>query len=234
MAISTKFFSEKRYDMMKEGRSDQKISNAIDYKFKNSNEKYITVSDLKNARKRKKISIGKLLILAEFFDCHPYYLSGELNDKAEDNSLTRDLHQLSKEEYLSKFPFCTEAQYESMLYQYPVDDEGFITYRYSTYLYELEEPLRLDSIKVTRDWLYSIFNSEIMLLFPEIPHKLIRNDDEVISLLNLPKEEAMNDYLRKLDDSSIKQIQFFLIKGLREYLVKSGIIESAAINESEV
>lgn len=199
MAVGAKPWNKKRFVYVLKDRGFKSVNDLIEYAIKKS--LFFTEQDIKNANKsaRQRIQEQNLLQISQALRIDPRYLTGEYNKKAEIDFMG-GLHDIPKEEWLSKNPDITEEQYEQLKQAYQIDDERVFMLSYDVYLYEQKADIRKDNIDAFRAWLLSVPDYENLFLVPEFPDK-----------------EMYKNYFQRLPDNELKNLQYFMIKALCEH-----------------
>lgn len=214
------FLSKKRFEFMKKLRSKQRGERityaklAVDLTQRYELDKDIP-DDFMDAylRKRPKpISERRLNMIAEYFDCHPGYLVGLINEKAE--KVSPLLFGRDESEVLSHFADISgdiHQQYTDLKKLFLIDDEGYYVPSWDQYLYEKK---RMQNEQNFKQWLLAIPN--------------FHNQD---FLEGIPTEKELQNIIACMTDLQLQIFQGKMIEAVEDYLKDNGYIND--MNEKE-
>ena len=163
--------------------------------------KFGTEAKVKKIMENQLIQNDDLINMAKFFDAHPGYLDGTINEKPEE--VCPLLFSIPEEEFCSRFR-CSHEEYTAMKAAYRIDDLGFFVPPFRDYIYEQKRNLNFQDFK---NWLLSI--------------KLYGNPDIMESF---PTSEKLENILSSMDESELQAFQDFTVEFVENYLRDNGYL----------
>lgn len=168
-----------------------------------NNKNYI--SDFNKLLKRQEMVSHDVEAIAEVLDCHPNYILGVLNEKAED--VLPPHYKLSEEEYIKSINWrhVSHEEYMFMKNMYLIDDEGFYVPPYRKYEYEEKKNLNTQDF---RNWLLSI-----------------NMFDDPDLIVGFPSNKVIESILSDMGEGGMLSFQGHLIECVYDYLTEEGYIQ---------
>lgn len=168
----------------------------------------ISEDSMKGYLSRKKsnaISEKHLKNLSRYFDCHPGYLNGTLNEKAIDQNPL--LFKLSEEDFIKQFfRDLSHEEYLGLLAKYDglIDDEGYFVPPFREYEYEEKRAMNVQDFT---NWLRSI--------------NMFENPD---FLEGFPSNPVLENVLSRMSYGEMQVFQGKVIEFISEYLTENEYI----------
>lgn len=150
------------------------------------------------------ISFNSAKKLAKYFDCHPGYLVGTVNEKA---SEVHPLFKLTEAEFIKSMPrTVSHDEYLALRAEYDglIDDDGYFIPPYRDYEYEEKRSLNIQDFQ---QWLLSI--------------NMFENPD---FLEGFPSNAILKNVLSNMSYGEMQLFQGNIIDAVSEYLTVKGYI----------